>query len=112
MLELKKFTSNERLSEETIAFASDVHFDGKKIGDAKNDGRGGCTMVYLNEHGRSIKDAVEEWVKSKKEGPFYDGVIAHAVDDLVARHHAAKPARRALKTRSCGRTVRASSASL
>jgi len=32
------------LSEETMAFTCDVHFDGKKVGYAKNDGQGGMTF--------------------------------------------------------------------
>lgn len=38
-----KLTANDRLSEETLAMACDILFDGKKVGHARNDGRGGIT---------------------------------------------------------------------
>jgi hypothetical protein len=55
-IELKRFTTNSRLSQETIAFAADVWVDGKKVGHAGNDGHGGATMVHLD---RAVRDAVE-----------------------------------------------------
>lgn len=55
-IELRRFTTNARLSQETTAFAADVWVDGKKVGHAENDGHGGATIVHLD---RSIRDAVE-----------------------------------------------------
>lgn len=55
-VELKRFTTNARLSQETTAFAADVWVDGKKVGQAENDGHGGATMVHLD---RSVRDQVE-----------------------------------------------------
>jgi len=55
-IELKRFTSNARLSQETTAFAADVWVDGKKAGFAENDGHGGCTMVRLDP---AVRDKVE-----------------------------------------------------
>lgn len=55
-IELKRFTTNARLSQETIAFAADVWVDGKKVGHAENDGRGGCHTVHLDA---SVRAAVE-----------------------------------------------------
>lgn len=55
-IELRRFTTNARLSQETTAFAADVWVNGKKAGHARNDGRGGATLVHLD---RSVHDAVE-----------------------------------------------------
>ena len=43
-VELRRITYNARLSEETAAFAADVWIDGKKVGDVRNDGHGGCNF--------------------------------------------------------------------
>jgi len=45
-IELKRITYNARLSEETPAFAADVYVDGKKVGEARNDGHGGCNAYH------------------------------------------------------------------
>lgn len=55
-IELRRFTTNARLSQETTAFAADIWVDDKKVGDASNDGRGGNTRVHLD---RSVRDQVE-----------------------------------------------------
>jgi hypothetical protein len=55
-IELKRFTTSARLSQETTAFAADVWVDGKKAGTAQNDGRGGATIVRLDP---SVRDLVE-----------------------------------------------------
>jgi hypothetical protein len=55
-IELKRFTTNARLSQETTAFAADVWVDGVKAGHAQNDGRGGSTLVRLDP---SVRDNVE-----------------------------------------------------
>ncbi len=55
-IELKRFTTNARLSQETTAFAADIWVDNKKVGDAHNDGRGGSTIVHLD---RAVRDQVE-----------------------------------------------------
>lgn len=44
-IELRRFESSERFSEETLAFAADVYIDGTKTFAAHNDGHGGCTTV-------------------------------------------------------------------
>jgi len=47
-IELKNVSYSKRLSQETSAFAATVYVDGKKAGDARNDGGGGLTMVDLH----------------------------------------------------------------
>ena len=56
-IELKRFTTNARLSQETTAFAADVWVDGRLVGYAKNDGNGGCTRVHLDPSVRATLKA-------------------------------------------------------
>jgi hypothetical protein len=80
-IELKRFTTNARLSQETTAFAADVWVDGKKVGYAKNDGHGGNTMVHLDP---SVRTAVEAYGKAlvPAEYKFVSGA-EWIVDQLV-----------------------------
>lgn len=44
-IELKKFNYNSGLSQETTAFTADLYVDNKLVGEATNEGTGGCTWV-------------------------------------------------------------------
>jgi len=66
-IELKRFTTNARLSQETIAFAADVWVNGKKVGHAENDGHGGNTLVHLDP---AIRAAVEAYGKKSIPAEF------------------------------------------
>jgi hypothetical protein len=80
-IELKRFTTNARLSQETTAFAADVWVDGRKAGHAENDGHGGNTMVRLDP---SVRAAVEAHGKTlvPAEYKFVSGT-EWVVDQLV-----------------------------
>lgn len=57
----------EFMSEETVCFTATVYENGKKIGEAKNDGQGGCTSIYLDmlrtyEDDAEIEEKVDELV--------------------------------------------------
>lgn len=82
IIELKRFTTNARLSQETTAFAADVWVDGKKAGFAENDGHGGNTMVHLDP---SVRDAVETYGKTlvPEEYRSFTGGAEWLVDQLV-----------------------------
>lgn len=51
-LELKNVKINEAFSEETLMFKADLFVNGKKVGYASNDGRGGCTSYNAYENQR------------------------------------------------------------
>ena len=88
-IELKRFTTNARLSQETTAFAADVWVDGKKVGHAENDGHGGCTLVQLDP---SVRDQVEAHGKTLvpiKYANFTSGA-EWVVDQLVEAELAKK----------------------
>jgi hypothetical protein len=80
-VELKRFTTNARLSQETTAFAADVWVDGKKVGHAENAGHGGNTNVRLDP---SVRAAVEAHGKTlvPAEYKFVSGT-EWVVDQLV-----------------------------
>lgn len=54
-IELKKLKIAEHMSEETTAFTAEIYVDGKNVGYAKNDGRGGCTDYHSNPDPQSRK---------------------------------------------------------
>jgi hypothetical protein len=87
-IELKRFTTNARLSQETTAFAADVWVDGKKVGTAENTGHGGATIVRLD---KSVRDAVEAYGKTlvPAEYKFVSGA-EWIVDQLVEAELAKK----------------------
>jgi hypothetical protein len=52
---LKGYKVHKEMSEETTAYTTKITLDGKEIGDARNDGRGGCDRVYIEPEAR------EQW---------------------------------------------------
>ncbi len=81
-VELRRFTTNARLSQETTAFAADVWVDGKKVGHAQNDGHGGATMVHLDP---SVRAAVEAHGKALVPAEYksFTGGAEWVVNQLV-----------------------------
>jgi len=47
LVELRRIHVDERLSQETMAFAADVYIKGRKVGYADNNGHGGSTNVRV-----------------------------------------------------------------
>jgi len=57
-LTLKSFKTVKFMSEETTCFTAVVCIDGKVIGEAANEGHGGCTFVhYINDAARITAEA-------------------------------------------------------
>lgn len=59
---LKSLSVNKRCSEETNCFSATVYVDGKKAGDAHNNGTGGQTMVWFQD--RKLQEEVEKYCQS------------------------------------------------
>ena len=86
-IELKKISFYERMSEETNCFAADLYINGKKVGECKNDGQGGCTDYYGStlENNQLIREA-ENYFKTlpqvKAEGLnfMYQPTLENAID--------------------------------
>lgn len=81
-IELKRFTTNARLSQETTAFAADVWVDGKLAGHAENDGHGGATMVRLDPSVRATVEAHGKTLVPAEYKNFTSGA-EWIVDQLV-----------------------------
>jgi len=94
-IELKKISFNERMSEETNAFVADLYINGKKVGYAKNDGRGGCTVMhgYSREDYQVIMDAdayCKTLPKVKSGNSEYEQDLESVVDQLLEDYLTAK----------------------
>jgi len=85
-IELKKISFYERMSEETNCFAADLYINGKKVGECKNDGRGGCTDYYGSspENNKIIRDA-EAYFKTlpKVKAEGYDFEYQPSLEDAI-----------------------------
>ena len=89
-IELKKISFNERMSQETSCFVADLYINGKKVGEASNEGHGGCT-----NYGSSTKEAnaviaeAEKYfkglpnIKSEKYNFDYPQSLENAIDDCL-----------------------------
>lgn len=96
-IELKKISFYERMSEETNCFAADLYINGKKVGECKNDGQGGCTDYYGDspEHNQLIREAeafYKTQPKVKVEGLnfMHQPTLESAIDDLFENYLKAK----------------------
>lgn len=61
-LTLKSFKTVKWMSEETICFTATVLIDGKVIGEASNEGHGGCTFLHFVS--TSAEATAEQFSKS------------------------------------------------
>lgn len=123
ILELKKISFSEALSDDSSAFAAEVFIDGVKRATAQNSGHGGPTSVdayaklrqspegdkaYSTERkaNRAVLDQYEAWAKTQPEietdlpteggGTFsYARSLEHDVDNLLEEWLKAKDAQRA-----------------
>ena len=62
---LKSLQIFERMTQETTAFRATLYVDGKGVGEAGNDGQGGCTWYHAIHHDFiPIIEKAEEYCKS------------------------------------------------
>lgn len=100
---LKKVSFYERMSEETNCFTADLYINGVKVGEAKNDGQGGCTDYYSNSQKSKeiIKQAeayFESLPKVKSEYGFsYQPTLEFAIDEQFKAYLKAKEEKKKLK---------------
>lgn len=78
-LAIKNYKEFKQLSEETVAFAASLYFDGKKVADAKNDGHGGPNYYYFTD--RTVEQEV--WAFAKAWGAEH-GHAFEPLDSLIA----------------------------
>jgi len=93
---LKKISFYERMSEETNCFAADLYINGKKVGEAKNDGQGGCTDYrgFSKEDNEIIRQAEEHFkslpMQKSEYGFNYQPSLENAIDDQFELYLKAK----------------------
>lgn len=102
MLELKNVKTSSALSQETLAFTASVYWKGKKVGDARNDGNGGSSIVHLvvvkkvkgkNEFVHVDADTrkeIEDFVSSKTWGDDWTHTLDSYVDELAEKYESDK----------------------
>ena len=74
-ISLKSVKVHDDMSEETMCFSATIYVNGKKAGDAKNNGHGGCNYYYMKD---GFEESVlEEWAKQKTGETF------EALDSLL-----------------------------
>jgi hypothetical protein len=100
VIELKKISFYERMSEETNCFAADLYINGIKVGYAKNEGHGGPTDydVTDNKHRDLLKEAEAYCLSlpqvecSFKKGLFFPVTLEGVIDDLLTAYLVKKDA--------------------
>jgi hypothetical protein len=105
-IELKGLKVARFMSEETTCFTATVYIDGKKAGEARNDGHGGPTMI----HPAQLRDTLDCWASNLPEvvtdmigddgKPFtYRPDAETIIDDLVLTAQMEGDLKRSLKNR-------------
>jgi hypothetical protein len=77
-LSFQSFKSSPRMSEETLAFTATVLLDGKAVGTARNDGRGGPN-TFVPHDGDCLR-AFHAVVKATSVDADYDTVLGDLVE--------------------------------
>ena len=92
-IELKKISFNERMSQETNCFVADLYINGKKVGEASNEGHGGCTNYGSDTpEGRKLIKEAEAYckalpkVKSEELKFEYDNSLENVIDEFLEAH--------------------------
>jgi hypothetical protein len=83
-IELKNLKVADHLSERTLAFSASVYVDGKRVGEALNDGRGGNNRIDVleREWDRGLTQAME--AEAKRHTWSYEGeTYTHNLDSYI-----------------------------
>jgi len=106
-VEIKNLKVADHLSEGTLAFTASVWVNGKKVGDAKNSGRGGMTDVDLWERkgeqvrrNNELHDELAEYVR-QFTWEFGQHRVDTYIDELVEK----EDMRQVLKKACRGKTL-------
>jgi hypothetical protein len=94
MLSIKNVKISKSQSQGSLAFTSTVYWNGQLVGDARNDGNGGCSIVHLyliNGRGKAkkvipittdLRDEINAFIKALPEVEYLHDHI-----DELAFHH-------------------------
>lgn len=108
--ELRNVSHNERLSEETHAYAADLYVSGSLMAFVSNQGHGGCDMVRpapgyshadiekLEAYAKTLPVIVANFIDPATGKPFeMPQTLETICGDLLENHLAARDMRRTLK---------------
>lgn len=82
-IELKNIKFSEWNSEETNCFQAAIYADGKRIGFANNDGRGGNTWCHPDLNKKEAFKAAEEYCKTLPEINYGSFTIDSDLENMV-----------------------------
>jgi len=95
------------LSEETIAFNASVYIDGKKVGNAKNNGHGGANDIDVRDkEGRWNRDLMQKMETEAAthtwsyEGETYPHSLDSYIGDLVDNFQEQRDLKRKCRTQT------------
>jgi len=80
IFEFKSFKPAYHLSEETIAFTANIYLNGKKVGEARNSGQGGCNDIYWSD--KNAQKQLADFLDSLPEKPYsFDPERSYKIDE-------------------------------
>jgi hypothetical protein len=98
-LSLKNISYNARLSEETSCFAASIYVDGKKAGEARNNGQGGATSIYP----APLEDRIDAYAKTLPpytyEGRSLEMNAEMVIDNLLTNYLQRRDMKRAMRSK-------------
>lgn len=110
MVTVKNVKEAKFMSKETRCFTASVYFDGKRVGTAENQGRGGSTSIFpvkgkIKEFETAAEWALaqppQEWEVDWKDEPMIvKSDLELIVDDLVAKYLDEKDWKRRCKNKT------------
>lgn len=84
---LKNLKIAKFLSEETLAFTATIYVDGKRVGEASNDGHGGPNRYHFDD--RKLGQELEAWAKTLPptviEGMTLPMDLDGVIDELIEK---------------------------
>ena len=87
-IDIKNLKVAEFLSEETVAFSASLYWDGKKVGEASNDGHGGANRILLlGKSGKWDRELMDEMAKEAETHTWtYEGLTEpHSLDSYISQ---------------------------
>lgn len=94
-LSLSKVKIHDDMSDETTCFSAAIHLDGKKVGEVRNEGIGGCNGYYWNNP--TVGKQIEEWAKTQPT-EFDFEKLDQIIDGMLSAHEEEKQLKRWCKT--------------
>lgn len=96
-VELKNVKIHPDMSEETNCFSATIYFDGKKIGEVRNNGRGGCNDYHWSDP--VAGKALTAWAETQPHEFAFDH-LDQVIDPLLEQQETIKWLKRNTKSKT------------